>query len=390
MTVKVLAFCDTRFQSSPAAQRWGGGWPALAAAHPASHAHPPLGLPAGLGCYDLAQGQSAAQVVALARAAGIDGFVVDCRWDGADYWTGALALAPFTDETFGLAYLWRNEEDAFWCRPAGMAERQERAERLIRALAQAAPAPLAGRVVLIVDRPAALSDVAESIALLREAAAAQGLPGLYLLANGAKPVEWGYDAALDPGPAEWQVSSPSNRPDGFALLEIMAGLKDSVEAQDRFYPYTLFVVSRMVRRDRRGKAMPRVFPGYYDWPAHPNGGATLLTHHGGKPVEPYWFELFLENAMLLARHTLPQGEQAVFLQSWNGWLEGSQIEPSQQEGDLVYNAARKAIARARYILKTQAPGEGAPLPEAVRQRLDWVLEAAGAIVAETGRGGSAV
>ena len=385
MTVSVLAFFDTRFQSNAAARRWGGGWPAVGAARPASHAHPPLALPAGLGCYDLEQGQSAAQVVGLARAAGIDGFVVECRWDGQDYWTGAAPLAPLTGDSFGLAYLWRNEEDAFWCQPAPMAARQERAERLIRALAQAAPALLGGRVVLIVDRPAALSDVAESIALLREAAAAQGLPGLYLLSNGARPVEWGYDAALDPGPAEWQVSSPANRPDGFALLEIMAGLKDSVEAQDRFYAYTLFVVSRMVRRERRGKAMPRVFPAFYDWASHPNGGATLLTHHGGKPVEPYWFELFLENAMLLARHSLPAGEQAVFLQSWNGWLEGSQIEPSQQEGDLIYNAARKAIARARYILKTQAPGETPPLPEALRQRLDWVLEAAGAIVAETGR-----
>lgn len=386
MSVRVLAFFDTTYQSTPDIRRLLGDadpWQALRDARPASRQHFSLNLPSTLGMYDLAQPDSALRTVAMARQAGIDGFVIDCRWAEGRYVTGGEVLTAACDSHFGLAFRWRNAGEDFWKQPASRAQRAERMGKLAAALKIGAPLAAGDRLLLIVDEPKELFEPSEVIALLQEEVRKIGFAGVYVVANRAEDkgrfLSAGFDALVDPGPAQWHSCEPSNHPNGLTFLEVMAGLRDSVDYLDKFFPYILFAVARMINREYRGKVLPRVFPAFHDWALHPDGGATNLTVNGNRPHDTYLFGLFVENAMLFAHQHFPVGERFVFLESWNGWLTGSQVEPSLLDGDQVYDATRNAIDRGRYVIRTR---EGAPeggIGEELKKRIALLVEAAASI-----------
>jgi hypothetical protein len=369
MTVRILAFFDTAYPET---------WQALREARPQSRRYPALNWPSTLGTYDAAKPEQLASVAGLAAAAGIDGFVVDLAPSSEGYRSGAQALVPLCRrEVFGLAFRWRNDKDTAWDDETA---RPQRARQLIAALAEHRSAFLDGKPMLIVENPQALGEPGGAAALLRAEAAAAGLDGFYLMASRAEAEEvlrLGFDAALDPGPAEWASCPASNHPSGLDLLEIQAGLKDSVELTDKFYPYQLFIFSRMIHRETRGKVFPRVFPAYHDWVSHPAGGATLLVNgNAEKGVDQYMFGLFVENAIAFADRHFPEGERFVFLDSWNRWLDGSQIEPSVLDGDQIYQTVKDAIDKARFMLRSKGAAKVAPLDATTLQRLREICEAA--------------
>jgi len=369
MTVRILAFFDTAYP---------GNWSALRQARPQSRRYPALNWPSSLGTYDTSQSEQMVSVVGLAAAAGIDGFVVDLTATPEGYRSGAETLATLCRPgVFGLAFRWRCGRDAAW---ADEQARPARARLLIEALAAHKSACLDGRPTLIVEDPVALGDIRQATLALRTEAAAAGLAGFRLLASRAEAAEvtgLGFDAAIDPGPADWGSCPPSNKPTGLDVLEIQAGLKDSVELTDKFYPYQLFIFSRMINREARGKVYPRVFPAYFDWAAHPEGGATLLVNgDADKGVDHYMFGLFVENAISWADRNFVEGEKLVFVESWNHWLEGSQIEPSVLDGDQVYQTVKDAIDKARFMLRSRGAAKNDPLDEQTLQRLRQICEAA--------------
>jgi len=364
MSTRVLAFFDTLYQTAPQAVALNRGqsrWDRLRAARPLSRAHAPLNLPGSLGSYDLADPGQAAMVAAFAGAAGLSGFVVTCHPTAEGYWTGTDTLVPALGRGFGLAYQWCPADDPWW-QAADGASREARARELIASLRRG-PAVLAdGRPILVVDRPRSLGDPSSTIALLRDAAAEAGLGGLYLIAAKAEQGAAqgpGWDALVDPSPGAWASCDPVNAPGGGEALEVAAGLRDSSELTDRYFIYTLFLISRMIDRARRGKVFPRVFPYYQDWASHPEGGATLLFSRsllGSNLVSCPTFGRFVETGMTYAAETFAPSERFCFLDSWNHWLDGSQVEPSVLDGDLVYNTLRDAITKARFTIAT---GSGA-------------------------------
>ena len=355
--VRVLAFFDTQFHGGDA------GWRRLREARPVSRQHFALNYPSSLGAYDLADPRQTAPVVAMARLAGIDGFVIDIHRTAAGYRHDAALLAPFCQDGFGLAFRLRGGDPV-------------EAAALADSLKNVPACLLGGRIPLIVKHPGGWS--AAVVSAVREAAVRAGLPGLYLIANRAEDHEGlmaaGFDSLTDPAPDEWQSCPPTNRASGLDQLEVLAGLKDSVTYLDRFFPYLLFTVSRMIRRETRGKSLPRVFAAFHNWLDFPDGGATHLVSND-QAVDPHLFGLFVENAMLFAHNHFPADERVVFLQSWNGWFDGSQIEPSLLDGDIVYNAARAAIDRARYMIRTRGESpEG--IGAALQERIALLCEAA--------------
>ena len=372
----ILAFFDTSFHGADP-------WRRVRDARPASRQHFPLNLPSTLGQYDLAKPEQVAPVIGMARNAGIDGFVIDCEMKGGEYRHDAALLAGFCDDQFGLAIRWKNETESVWANDARAAERQPRADKLMAALAQVPARKIDGRLALIVDAPKNFAHPAEAVVQLRQAAAKAGLPGLYLIANRAEDkgrfLSAGFDSLIDPAPDQWHSCQANNRASGLDYLEVMAGLKDSVEYLDRFFPYLTFTVSRMLNRESRGKSMPRVFGAFHNWPSFPDGGATHLVNYGNKPMDTHLFGLFIENAMLYAHRHLPAAERAVFLQSWNGWLDGSQIEPSVLDGDQVYDAARGAIDRGRYMIRTRGENP-ADIDQALKERIKLLIDAAKAVL----------
>jgi hypothetical protein len=366
--MKILAFFDTNPQ-----------WRALREARPASRQHFPLNLPSTLGQYDLTRPEQVANIVAMAKGAGIDGFVVDCEMKDGAYRHDAAFLAGQCDDTFGLAVRWNNETESVWLNEARAAERAGRAEQLMAAVAAVPPMTLDGRLPLIVEAPKNFADPKQAVALLRQTAAKARIPGLYLIANRAEDkgrfLSAGFDSLIDPSPDQWHSCPRNNRASGLDYLEVLAGMKDSAEYLDRFFDYLPFTVSRMINREKRGKSLPRVFGAFHNWPAFPDGGATHLVNYNNRPVDTHLFGLFIENAMLYAHRHMPAAERAVFLQSWNGWMDGSQIEPSLLDGDQVYDCVRAAIDRGRYMIRTR--GENlADIDEALKERIKLLIEAA--------------
>jgi hypothetical protein len=362
MSPRLLAFFDTRYQSAPDIAAVTGGrnpWDALRAARPLSRTHAPLNLPGTLGAYDLTARDQAALVVAFAASAGLNGFVVDCHPTATGYTTGAAALTPALDDGFGLAFQWPVGRDPFWRARADAESRMARARALIAALGREAHVRADGRTILIVERPDLLGETARSLDLLRRAAAEAGHAGLYIIASQAEEVDalsLGYDALVDPSPGDWASCTQTNIATGsYDLLETLAGLRDSSELTDRYFTYNLFIISRMIDRRKRGKVFPRVFPFYQDWATHPEGGATLLFSRGligSNQVNWPAFGRFVENGMTYAAQNFAPEESLCFLHSWNQWLDGSQVEPSALDGDLVYNALKDAIAKARFVIAT--------------------------------------
>lgn len=368
----VLAFFDTGFLGSDAR------WRRLRESRPASRLHFPLNLPSTLGQYDLAKPEQAGPVIAMARQAGIDGFVIDLRYLQGGYRHDGAAIAPYCAREFGLSFRWRNGEEPLWSDASAGLEQADRALELVATLKGAPLAEIDGRAGLIIDRPEDLAAPAAVVAALRRASEKAGLPGLYLIANSAEDrgryLSAGFDALVDPAPNQWHSCPASNHRTGLDYLEVLAGLKDSADYLDRFFPYVSFAVSRMLGRERRGKVMPRVFPAFHDWLRHPEGGATHL-RVGNMPFDGHLFGLFLENAMLYAQSHFPPRERVLFIESWNGWLDGSQIEPSLLDGDLVYNAARAAIDRGRYMIRTRGESP-ASVSAALQERITLLCEAA--------------
>lgn len=365
MTVRILAFFDTTYPAS---------WQTLQQARPQSRRYPSLNWPSSLGTYDVTKPEDMGRVAGLAAAAGIDGFVIDLIPEGDSYSSGAEALASLCRPgVFGLAFRWRNDLET-----APLTSM--RASALIAALAVHSKAFLDGKPMLIVEKPPAPEEGGQTVLLLRQAAAAAGLAGFHLIASRAElpsGARQGFDAGIDPDPADWGSCPSSNRPSGLDMLEIQAGLRDSVELTDKFYPYQLFIFSRMINRETRGKVYPRVFPAFFDWAAHPNGGASIVINgHTDSGVDRYMFGLFVENAIAYADRHFPEGEKFVFLDSWNRWLDGSQIEPSMLDGDMVYQTVKDAIDKARFHLRCRGSAQTPPLDEALQERIRQICDAA--------------
>jgi len=377
MQVRILAFFDTRYQTSPDLSRLFGTqypWDSLRRTKMISRQHAQLNWPSSLGTYDLTNPEQAAQVVGMAAQAGLDGFIVDLHPFDGRYVSGAEPLIPLCrPEVFGLAFRWQIGTDAFWQNPADEQARRVRAASLLTAL-PIGPLVLAdGRPILMIDQPERLTAPAQTLAILREAAVKVGLPGLYLIAsqpNDKMAREQGFDGTIDPSPGEWASCQPQNRASGLDIMEIEAGLRDSVEGTDRFYPYAPFVVGRMTARETRGKVFPRVFPAFQNWPSHLEGGATVLTNRDGtSDIDPALYGSFIENAISFAQDHFAPDERLVFLESWNHWMDSSQIEPSTLDGDLVYNATRDAIDRGLYLIRTRGERPQRQLADSVHDMI---------------------
>lgn len=349
-TTQVLAFFDTRFcTSGPVWEATGGSdhWRSCLEPRSQHVGHPPLHNPSVLGAYDLSRPEQAAAVVAAARDVGLGGFILDLLpWNGG-YVCGAEMLEPHCGDGFGLAFQWDNGD------AGGDWDRLHRAcAAVVAAVRPWRHALLGGRPVLIVRRPRSLPDPALVAAMLRREATAQGLSGLYLIANAAEASgvlgQAGFDAFLDPDPADWVSCESMNRDDGYAQLLARTGQSDPVALSDQKLNYLSFMGSRMVNRTRRGKVIPRVVSNFTDWPDRSQGGAVVFEN-----VSPGLYGMFLRKAVDVVEDLLPEGERAVFLESWNGWRQRSQIEPTSQAADILLRETRDAIAWGRYLVQAR-------------------------------------
>jgi lipopolysaccharide biosynthesis protein len=335
--VDVLAFYLPQFHPIPENDEWWGPgfteWTNVAAARPLFRGHRQPDLPGELGFYDLRVPEVREHQASLAQSHGVTAF---CWWH---YWFAGKRLlerpfdevlssgAPSMPFCLGWANqswsgVWHGAPDRILIEQT-YPEGDDRAhfEAIVAALRDPRYFTVRGKPLFCVFRPHELPDPARFVDTWQQLARDAGLGGLYLVAfcesrawgsQYERHVEDGFDAAV-------HVSFPFSRTpmtrvrDRLRTLTELAGPGRYRMADDLpDYPRSL-----------RGVVHPCVYPNWDNTPRSARRGSVVVDS------TPERFARHVRQAV--ARASLnPDGEQLVFVKSWNEWAEGNHLEPDRR------------------------------------------------------------
>ena len=346
--VKALAYYLPQFHPIPENDAWWGEgfteWRNVARGMPRFEGHDQPRVPSTLGHYDLRSADTLRRQTALARAAGVHGFVFYY------YWFNGLRILERPvdlylengDIDFPFALMWTNENwtrtwDGF-DRDVLLAQdyRVEHERALLDDLARHFRDPryirLGERPLFFLYRPALIPDTACTIerwrAMLRRE---HGLDPLIFMAQvfgDNDPRPFGLDGAVEFPPHKvCQNLTPIN--DRLTILD--PGFAGQV------YDYT-DALQRSV--DEPAPPFPLIktcVPGWDNEARRPGRGMTL---HGATPQS---FGTWARRLAAFARENTVFGEPIIAVNAWNEWAEAAYLEPDVQHGAANLNALARAV-----------------------------------------------
>lgn len=328
---------------------WGKGfteWTNVTKAQPLFRGHHQPHLPADLGFYDLRVPEAREAQAALARRYGVTAF---CYWH---YWFAGRRLLerPFDevlssgqpDLPFCLAWanqtwsgIWHGAPDRILMEQTYPGPEDEAAHfaHLLPAFRDERYLRMDDRPVLFVYKPSELPDPAAWVERWQQMARKSGLNGLYLIA-GLGETPYG-----------------SHRQDGFDAgvwyqfpfgADLGSKIRDRIWRAGYFkgpkhYPYLDHLPPLPTNVD--GPLIPCVYPNWDNTPRSGRGG-VLAT--GSTPER---FGVHVRDALTVAR-SLPEGEQAIMIKSWNEWAEGNYLEPDRDTGHARGDVLARELGRA--------------------------------------------
>lgn len=329
---------------------WGDGfteWTNVAAARPIYAGHDQPKLPEALGFYDLRNPDVAQRQIALARAAGLAGFMYYRYWfSGQELLQEPLEIRRGLSDDFAFCLMWANEN---WTRTWSgghddvlMAQDYQRVpatdfiDSVMHLLTDPRYLRVQGKAVLAVYRPRQMDDIAAVVASWRERARQEGAGELLLLAvdvgsdmDGlpSDVSEFGFDGTMGFPPHNhhwWGVDH--------AGLGLAAGI------QPRILSYRA-MADAAIQRGRQGHV-----PSYY--PAVMVGFDNTARRQRTPDVwwgaNPYtyfrWLSAVVESVM-----DRPLERRLVFINAWNEWAESAVLEPTQRMGKSFLTATRAAL-----------------------------------------------
>jgi hypothetical protein len=355
-TVEVVAFHLPQFH--PIAENdawWGAGfteWTNTAKARPLYPGHVQPHLPADLGFYDLRLPESRQAQADIALRYGVTAF---CYWH---YWFGGRRIlerpvreiveSGRPDMPFCLGWanqtwtgIWHAAPDRVLIEQTYPGPDDDKAhfETLLPAFGDSRYFTMDGRPVFYVFRPEELPDPQVWCQRWRDLAAANGLPGLYLVAEmsdllglGSRcedPQALGFDAGV-------YVRLPADTsPRQVRRMRVM---RKALGGGPEVYPY-LREPRSVPARYAADHIHPTVYPNWDNTPRSRRGGLVLRGSH------PDLFQRHVEAAahMLSAR---PAGQRLLFVKSWNEWAEGNYLEPDLEHGHGWLNALARGVGMA--------------------------------------------
>ena len=353
---RVVAFHLPQFHPIPENDTWWGPgfteWTNTVKARPLYPGHVQPHLPADLGFYDLRLPEARAAQAGLAQRYGVSAF---CYWH---YWFAGRRLlerpvreivkSGEPDMPFCLGWanqtwtgIWHGAPGRILVEQTypGRADDVAHFEELLPAFGDRRYFTVDGRPVFYVFRPEQLPDPAGWCRRWRKMARANGLAGMYLIAEMTdllgrgpvceNPVALGFDAGV-------YVRLPA-RTSPLRVLGLRAARK-LLDSGPEVYPYR--ADPRPVpERYRAGHVYTAVFP---NWDNTPRSGRNGLVLSGSHP------SLFAAQVEAAARAVADCAldERLVFVKSWNEWAEGNYVEPDVEFGHGWLEALREGLERA--------------------------------------------
>ena len=354
---RVIAFHLPQFH--PIAENdewWGTGfteWTNTVKAAPLYFRHKQPHLPADLGFYDLRLPEARAAQAKLAQRYGVSAF---CYWH---YWFGGrrildrpvreVVASGEPDMPFCLGWAnqtwtgtWHGAADRILIEQTYPGPEDDAAhfQEVLPALADPRYLKVHGRPLFYVFRPEELPDATEWCERWRQMARANGLPGLYLVAEMSDllgrgpvcddPIALGFDAGV-------YIRLPADNSPQRVLR--MRARRKTHGGGPEVYPY-LREPRPLPAQYRRMPVYPAVYP---NWDNTPRSGRAGLVVSGAHPDH---FARHVEAAARAVSDRSPD-ERLVFVKSWNEWAEGNYLEPDVEHGHGWLRALAEGVEKAR-------------------------------------------
>ena len=340
---------------------WGNGfteWTNLQRALPRYAGHYQPRIPRDLGHYRLDQPGTLQRQVALARGAGLHGFVFYHYWfNGRRLMDGpieALLADPTIDFPFCL--MWANEN---WTRRWDGGDdqvllsqdyRESDEPALLADFARCFADPryirLQGRPLLMIYRPRLIPDTAATIVRWRQRFRNDhGCDPVFVMAQSfgdTDPRPFGMDAAVEFPPHK--------------LSERLETINATLDVLDpdftaEVYDYAALAAASLAEPVPPYPLIKTAVPGWDNDPRRQGAGLVL---HGATPNA---YQAWLEQLIRHAQRNRVLGASLVCINAWNEWAEGATLEPDVHWGAAFLNATGRAAtglaapgARTRILL----------------------------------------
>lgn len=342
---RVLAFHLTQFHAIPENDAWWGEgfteWTQLARGQPRFEGHYQPRIPERLGFYDLTDPDVLRAQAALARAAGVAGFVFyTYEFGGKRLLEAPLELfLGLPDIDIGFCLMWANEN---WTRRWDGAEDEvliaqdydeageaRRCAEFARHFRDPRYVRLEGRPLLMVYRAGLIPNAAATMARWRRLYAALGETPVFVMAqtfDDLDPRALGFDAAVEFPPHKLTRGLPQ--------------IYDALEIHDEGFEADVFAYDDLVAASLSEPApeYPLIKTAVPSWDNDARRQGKGLTLVGSTPGK---YERWLSALVERARPAF--GEKIVCVNAWNEWSEGAYLEPDVHFGAAYLNATLRAV-----------------------------------------------
>lgn len=351
--ISAIAFYLPQFHPIPENDAWWGKgfteWTNTAKATPLFSGHYQPHVPADLGFYDLRCPESRQAQASLAREYGITGF---CYYH---YWFGGHRLLerPFNevvasgepDMPFCLCWanqtwtgIWHGAPNKILIEQTYPGEADYRAhfEALLPAFSDVRYIRVQGKLLFVIYRPTELPDAREFARLWNAWAQAAGLPGFYFVGinhnDQWKPQQDDFDASL-------LQKLPPKKPNVTWKNPLLKLGQLRHKYQLTIHKYADIFPTLTRKEPPEHVEFPCAIPNWDNTPRSRLNG--LIMQDSTPTLFQQHFEACLRNAK-----RLPEGQQIVFIKSWNEWAEGNHLEPDLRYGHAYLEVVKNGLEQA--------------------------------------------
>ena len=347
---KILAYYLPQFHAVPENDAWWGDgfteWTFVGRGQPRFVDHYQPRTPRDLGHYSLDDPATMRRQIAMARDAGLFGFVMYFYWFNGRRLLERPLEAFLADATleFPFCLMWANEnwtrrwdgseQDVLISQDYRVADDATLVDEYARHFRDPRYIRIGGRPVLMVYRPRLIPHTAATVARWRRLFAERhGETPLLIMAQSfgdADPRPFGFDAAIE-FPPHKLVGGLRQRDAEFTRLD--------VHSNAQIFSYDDVAAASLAEPGPDFPLIKTLVPSW-DNDARRQGGGLVL--QGGTPAKyQAWLEVLVDRAE--AQPFL--GEPLVCVNAWNEWAEGAYLEPDVHYGAAFANATGRAVTR---------------------------------------------